>query len=145
MAYSMIVMSSNVCADHQPSITQLVTINGAEFLTRAGEVKKRVALIGKGLTFDSGGYNLKVGGMIELMKFDMGGAGAVFGAAQIIADLKPEGVEVCGLRFDEISLSMQFAVCGYADFPMSPSMGCLWVVSLCLASLCVVALGLAYL
>lgn len=32
--------------------------------------------------------------MIELMKFDMGGAGAVFGAAQIIADLKPEGVEV---------------------------------------------------
>ena len=50
--------------------------------------------MGKGLTFDSGGYNIKVGGMIELMKFDMGGAGAVFGAAQIIADLKPEGVEV---------------------------------------------------
>ena len=50
--------------------------------------------MGKGLTFDSGGYNLKVGGMIELMKFDMGGAGAVFGAAQIIADLKPAGVEV---------------------------------------------------
>ena len=59
-----------------------------------GEVKKRIALVGKGLTFDSGGYNLKVGGMIELMKFDMGGAGAVFGAAQIIADLKPAGVEV---------------------------------------------------
>ncbi|KAL0027354.1 hypothetical protein WJX79_003195 [Trebouxia sp. C0005] len=59
-----------------------------------GPVKKKVALIGKGLTFDSGGYNLKVGGMIELMKFDMGGAGAVFGAAQIIADLKPEGVEI---------------------------------------------------
>ena len=59
-----------------------------------GEVKKRIALVGKGLTFDSGGYNLKVGGFIELMKFDMGGAGAVFGAAQIIADLKPAGVEV---------------------------------------------------
>ena len=59
-----------------------------------GEVKKRIALVGKGLTFDSGGYNLKVAGMIELMKFDMGGAGAVFGAAQIIADLKPAGVEV---------------------------------------------------
>ena len=57
-------------------------------------MKKKVALVGKGLTFDSGGYNLKVGGMIELMKFDMGGAGAVLGAAQIIADLKPEGVEV---------------------------------------------------
>lgn len=57
-------------------------------------MKRKVALVGKGLTFDSGGYNLKVGGMIELMKFDMGGAGAVLGAAQIIADLQPEGVEV---------------------------------------------------
>ena len=35
-----------------------------------------VALVGKGLTFDSGGYNIKAGpgSMIELMKFDMGGA-----------------------------------------------------------------------
>jgi len=39
-----------------------------------------VALVGKGLTFDSGGYNLKVGGMIEMMKFDCGGAAAVLGA-----------------------------------------------------------------
>ena len=50
--------------------------------------------MGKGLTFDSGGYNLKVGGMIEMMKFDMGGAGAVLGAAQALAGIKPEGVEV---------------------------------------------------
>lgn len=57
-----------------------------------GEVKKRIALIGKGLTFDSGGYNLKVAGsMIEMMKFDMGGAGAVFGAAKIISELKASG------------------------------------------------------
>ena len=34
--------------------------------------KFKIALIGRGLTFDSGGYNLKVHGMIELMKFDMG-------------------------------------------------------------------------
>lgn len=57
--------------------------------------------MGKGLTFDSGGYNLKVGGMIELMKFDMGGAAAVLGAAQIIADLQPEGVEVCHHTYNE--------------------------------------------
>ena len=33
----------------------------------------KVALVGKGLTFDSGGYNLKAGAgsMIEMMKFDM--------------------------------------------------------------------------
>jgi leucyl aminopeptidase len=32
--------------------------------------------------------------MIELMKFDMGGSGATLGAARILADTKPEGVEV---------------------------------------------------
>jgi len=51
---------------------------------------KKVALIGKGLTFDSGGYNLKVGGMIELMKFDMGGSAAVLGSAAALAQLSPD-------------------------------------------------------
>jgi len=56
----------------------------------------RVALIGKGLTFDSGGYNLKVGpgSMIEQMKDDMGGLAAVFGAMKAIGQLKPKNVEV---------------------------------------------------
>lgn len=58
-----------------------------------GEAKKKLVLIGKGLTFDSGGYNLKAGAgsMIELMKFDMGGAGAVLGAAKAIGQLQPAG------------------------------------------------------
>uniref|UniRef100_A0A0G4HSK7 leucyl aminopeptidase n=1 Tax=Chromera velia CCMP2878 TaxID=1169474 RepID=A0A0G4HSK7_9ALVE len=58
--------------------------------------EKKVALVGKGLTFDSGGYNIKAGGgsMIELMKFDMGGAAAVLGTAKALTQLKPEGVEV---------------------------------------------------
>jgi leucyl aminopeptidase len=61
----------------------------------AGEVKRRVALVGKGLTFDSGGYNLKVGAaQIDMMKFDMGGSAAVLGAMRSIAELKPAGVEV---------------------------------------------------
>ena len=57
---------------------------------------KVIALVGKGLTFDSGGYNLKAGpgSMIEMMKFDMGGAAATLGAARIIAELAPQGVEV---------------------------------------------------
>lgn len=61
--------------------------------TYAGEAKKKLVLIGKGLTFDSGGYNLKAGAgsMIELMKFDMGGAGAVLGAAKAIGQLQPAG------------------------------------------------------
>ncbi|KAL4431101.1 hypothetical protein ABPG75_006357 [Micractinium tetrahymenae] len=64
--------------------------------TPKGEVKKKVAIVGKGLTFDSGGYNLKAGAgsMIEMMKFDMGGSGATLGAAKAVSLLKPEGVEV---------------------------------------------------
>ncbi len=61
----------------------------------AGGSQRRVVLVGKGLTFDSGGYNLKTGGsQIEMMKYDMGGSAAVLGAARAIAELKPEGVEV---------------------------------------------------
>ncbi|MFM8524894.1 MAG: leucyl aminopeptidase [Cyanobacteriota bacterium] len=60
-----------------------------------GEVERRVALVGKGITFDSGGYNLKLaGGQIEMMKFDMGGSAAVLGAARALAELRPQGLEV---------------------------------------------------
>ena len=62
--------------------------------TPSGTPRKKVAIVGKGLTFDSGGLNLKTGGSgIETMKIDMGGAGATFGAAKAIAQLKPD-VEV---------------------------------------------------
>ncbi|MEM1309946.1 MAG: leucyl aminopeptidase [Cyanobacteria bacterium P01_H01_bin.153] len=56
---------------------------------------RKLAIVGKGLTFDSGGLNLKAGAgsMIEMMKFDMGGAAATLGAAKAIAQLKPN-VEV---------------------------------------------------
>ncbi|XP_068652404.1 leucine aminopeptidase 1-like [Aristolochia californica] len=61
-----------------------------------GEVKAKIAIVGKGLTFDSGGYNIKTGAgcMIEIMKLDMGGAAAVLGAAKAIGQIKPSGVEV---------------------------------------------------
>ena len=61
----------------------------------SGAVQKRLVLVGKGLTFDSGGYNLKVGAaQIDMMKFDMGGSAAVFGAMRAIGELQPAGVEV---------------------------------------------------
>ncbi|XP_020398478.1 leucine aminopeptidase 2, chloroplastic [Zea mays] len=61
-----------------------------------GNVKRKLAIVGKGLTFDSGGYNIKTGPgySIELMKFDMGGSAAVFGAAKALGQIKPPGVEV---------------------------------------------------
>ncbi|CAN1223875.1 Leucine aminopeptidase 1 [Linum grandiflorum] len=62
----------------------------------SGPVKAKLAVVGKGLTFDSGGYNIKTGSKssIELMKFDMGGSAAVLGAAKAIGQVKPPGVEV---------------------------------------------------
>jgi len=60
-----------------------------------GGAERRLVLVGKGLTFDSGGYNLKTAGsQIEMMKYDMGGSAAVLGAMRAIAELKPAGVEV---------------------------------------------------
>lgn len=58
-----------------------------------GKVSKKVGCVGKGLLFDTGGYNIKTG-MMELMKFDCGGSAAVIGAAKAIGSLKPEDVEV---------------------------------------------------
>ena len=58
----------------------------------SGEVKKKVGIVGKGLLFDTGGYNIKTA-MMELMKFDCGGAAAVLGAARAIGQNQPEGVE----------------------------------------------------
>jgi leucyl aminopeptidase len=54
---------------------------------------RRLGIIGKGLLFDTGGYNIKTS-MMELMKFDCGGAAAVLGAVRAIAELEPRGVEV---------------------------------------------------
>jgi len=45
-----------------------------------GRGRKHVALVGKGITFDTGGLSLKVGGGMFGMKADMGGAAAVLGA-----------------------------------------------------------------
>ncbi len=48
-----------------------------------------IVLIGKGVTFDSGGISLKPGANMDLMKADMSGAGAVLGAFKAFSSLKP--------------------------------------------------------
>jgi leucyl aminopeptidase len=59
-----------------------------------GTARRKLAIVGKGVTFDSGGLNIKgVGSGIETMKMDMGGAAATFGAAEAIGQLQPD-VEV---------------------------------------------------
>ncbi|CAA9423436.1 Cytosol aminopeptidase PepA [uncultured Leptolyngbya sp.] len=80
--------------------------------TPDGKPRRKLAIIGKGLTFDSGGLNIKgAGSGIEMMKTDMGGAGAMLGAAKAIAQIKPD-VEV---HF--ISAATENMISGHAIHP----------------------------
>jgi leucyl aminopeptidase len=54
---------------------------------KGGGKGKYTAIIGKGITFDSGGYNLKPSKFIEDMKIDMAGAAAVMGTLRVAATL----------------------------------------------------------
>jgi leucyl aminopeptidase len=57
----------------------------------SGTPTRKLAIIGKGLTFDSGGLNIKpTGSGIETMKMDMAGSAATFGAARVVGLLKPD-------------------------------------------------------
>ena len=56
----------------------------------------RLALVGKGITFDSGGLAIKPLTGMETMKGDMGGAAAVVAGMVAIARLKPAGIRVSG-------------------------------------------------
>jgi leucyl aminopeptidase len=55
-----------------------------------GEPAGRVAIIGKGVTFDSGGLSLKTAESMVTMKDDMSGAAAVLAAMQAVAELRPD-------------------------------------------------------
>jgi leucyl aminopeptidase len=54
---------------------------------RSPDAKSHLGLVGKGVTFDTGGLNIKTQGMVY-MKSDMGGAAAILAATQLIASLK---------------------------------------------------------
>ncbi len=63
-----------------------------------GAAKSRApyVLVGKGITFDSGGISLKPGAAMDEMKFDMCGAASVFGAMQALLELQP-AINVVGV------------------------------------------------
>ncbi len=52
--------------------------------------RRTIALVGKGITFDTGGLDLKPSASMITMKDDMGGAAAVLAAMQVIGQLKPD-------------------------------------------------------
>lgn len=62
----------------------------------AAKSQAPVVLVGKGITFDSGGISLKPGAEMDEMKFDMSGAASVLGVFRALAQLRPN-LNVVGL------------------------------------------------
>ncbi len=56
----------------------------------ADKKKKPTVLLGKGVTFDTGGISIKPSASMDEMKFDMCGAASVFGAMRAISELSPK-------------------------------------------------------
>jgi leucyl aminopeptidase len=56
----------------------------------AAKTRAPVVLVGKGITFDTGGISIKPAAEMDEMKFDMGGAASVLGTLRAVAQLKPK-------------------------------------------------------
>ena len=59
-----------------------------EYKGAVDNTQKPIVLVGKGLTFDSGGISLKPGEGMDEMKYDMGGAAGVIGAMKALCDMQ---------------------------------------------------------
>lgn len=62
--------------------------------TPEGAVEQTLMLVGKGITYDTGGADLKTGGHMAGMSRDKGGAAGVAGFVKAVAGIRPQGVKV---------------------------------------------------
>lgn len=84
---SAVARSSFAVSRHQPRVVKL------EYLPE-GEVTRTFLFAGKGVIYDTGGADLKVGGAMAGMSRDKGGASAVAGLFKTLSMLKPKGIRV---------------------------------------------------
>ncbi|MBX3619188.1 MAG: leucyl aminopeptidase [Rhizobacter sp.] len=68
---------------HEPPRFIVARYNGAP------KTQAPVVLVGKGITFDTGGISIKPAAQMDEMKYDMGGAASVLGTLRAVAELKP--------------------------------------------------------
>jgi leucyl aminopeptidase len=69
-------------ASHQPPKFIVLRYSGG------AKSRKPIVLVGKGITFDTGGISLKPAGEMDEMKYDMSGAGSVLGAIRALAGMR---------------------------------------------------------
>ncbi|XP_030593412.1 putative aminopeptidase W07G4.4 [Archocentrus centrarchus] len=81
---------ANTVPRHQARVVKLQ-------YTGEGPVQKTLMLVGKGITYDTGGADIKAGGVMSGMHRDKCGAAAVAGFFQIVAQLKPKHLKVVGV------------------------------------------------
>ncbi|XP_059468370.1 putative aminopeptidase W07G4.4 [Neocloeon triangulifer] len=79
--------AASVIERHQGRIVHL-TYKGA------GPIDKTLCLVGKGVTYDTGGADIKAGGVMAGMSRDKCGASAIAGFMQTLSVLAPKGIEV---------------------------------------------------
>jgi leucyl aminopeptidase len=85
-----VARASSTVERHRPCVARL------EYAPE-GDVKRTIILVGKGVTYDTGGADLKTDGHMAGMSRDKGGAGAVAGILRTAALLKIPGVRLVGL------------------------------------------------
>ncbi len=85
-----VARASQVVERHRPCVVELR-------YKPAGPVRRTVVFVGKGVTYDTGGADLKTDGSMAGMSRDKGGAAAVAGVLRACAGLAIPGVEVIGL------------------------------------------------
>lgn len=82
-----VARSSLAVKRHHPAVIRLS-------YTPEGAIAQTLLLAGKGLVYDTGGADLKVGGSMAGMSRDKGGGAAVAGIMMALAGLKPQGIKV---------------------------------------------------
>ena len=87
-------------SQHQPRLV-IFEYDGRKAKTKSKDISKPLALIGKGVTFDTGGYSLKPRDAMATMKMDMGGSAAVVGALKALNDNAHDGYVVGAIALAE--------------------------------------------
>jgi len=85
-----VARASNVVERHRPCVIRLS-------FTPPGKIERTLIVVGKGVTYDTGGADLKTDGAMAGMSRDKGGAAAVAGLLRTAAALAVPGVKVIGL------------------------------------------------
>ena len=83
-------------SDEEPKFIKLVYNAPKSTSTRSVSTTKTICLVGKGITYDSGGLSLKPSSGMESMKCDMAGSAAILGVFEALASTKPN-IQVVGL------------------------------------------------